>query len=214
MMLLASILAVVLSTVYAHSGGIPNLDILKTEIIAYYQSGHYERDVSDVDAHLQSYVDARLKQGVQKPAVVFDIDDTMLSSYAYERAYDFAYTQRSWSQWERADRFPPIEPTLQLARRLAHEHVAVFYVTGRRVPERAITQHELAVAGYPTPVGLYLRPMSDTATSVIPYKSRTRAAIEHQGYDVLASIGDQWSDLRGGYADQLYKLPNPMYFLP
>ncbi len=214
MTLLGAILAAVLSTVYAHGGSIPNLDTVKAEIIAYYQSGDYERDVSNVDAHLQSNVDARLKQGVHKPAVVFDIDDTMLSSYAYERAYSFAYTERTWSQWERADRFPPIEPTLQLARHLASEHVAIFYVTGRREPERAITQHELLVAGYPAPVALYLRPASDTATSVIPYKSRTRAAIEHQGYDIVASIGDQWSDLRGGYADQLYKLPNPMYYLP
>jgi predicted secreted acid phosphatase len=214
MKLLASILAVVLSSVYAHGSAIPNLDTVKTEINAYYQSGHYLRDVTDVAVHLQSYVDARLKRGVRKPAVVFDIDDTMLSSYAYERAYGFAYSERTWSQWERADRFPPIEPTLQLARHLIGEHVAVFYVTGRREPERAITQHELAVAGYPTPVALYLRPTSDTATSVIPYKSRTRAAIEQHGYDILASIGDQWSDLRGGYADQLYKLPNPMYYLP
>jgi predicted secreted acid phosphatase len=214
MNLLASILAAVLSSVYAPGSDIPNLDTVKTEINAYYQSGHYQRDVAGVDAHLQSYVDARLKQGVRKPAVVFDIDDTMLSSYAYERAYNFAYTERTWSQWERTDRFPPIGPTLQLARHLAGEHVAVFYVTGRREPERAITQHELSVAGYPAPVALYLRPVSDRSTSVIPYKSRTRAAIEHQGYDILASIGDQWSDLRGGYADRLYKLPNPMYYLP
>jgi predicted secreted acid phosphatase len=213
MTLLASILATVLSA-YTHGTGIPNLDTVKTDIIAYYQSGHYLRDVADVDAHLQSYVDARLKQGAKRTAVVFDIDDTMLSSYAYERAYNFAYTAQTWSQWERADRFPPIEPTLQLARRLAREHVAVFYVTGRREPERAITQNELAAAGYPAPVALYLRPASDMATSVIPYKSRTRAAIEQEGYDILASVGDQWSDLRGGYADQLYKLPNPMYYLP
>jgi predicted secreted acid phosphatase len=214
MTLLASILAAVLSNVYAHSGSIPNLDTVKTDIVTYYQSGRYERDVADVDAHMQSYVDARLKQGAKKPAVVFDIDDTMLSSYAYERAYDFAYTARTWSQWERADRFPPIEPTLRLARRLALEHVAVFYITGRREPERAITRNELIAAGYPAPVALYLRPASDTATSVVPYKSRTRAAIEQAGYDILANVGDQWSDLRGGYADQLYKLPNPMYYLP
>lgn len=214
MTLLSSILAAVLSTVYARGGAIPNLDTVKTEINAYYQSGHYQRDVADVDAHVQLYVDARLKRGVRKPAVVFDIDDTMLSSYAYERSRDFSYTERTWSQWERADRFPPIEPTLQLARHLAHEHIAIFCITGRRAPERAITAHELAAAGYPMPVALYLRPASDTATSVIPYKSRTRAAIEQGGYDILASIGDQWSDLRGGYADQLYKLPNPMYYLP
>jgi len=35
-----------------------------------------------------------------------------------------------------------------------------------------------------------------------------------QGYDILLTIGDQYSDLKGGYADKGFKLPNPMYYLP
>lgn len=27
-------------------------------------------------------------------------------------------------------------------------------------------------------------------------------------------FGDQWSDLKGGYADRHIKLPNPTYYLP
>jgi hypothetical protein len=27
-------------------------------------------------------------------------------------------------------------------------------------------------------------------------------------------MGDQESDLRGGYAEKTFKLPNPVYFLP
>ena len=30
----------------------------------------------------------------------------------------------------------------------------------------------------------------------------------------MLNVGDQWSDLQGGYADQVLKLPNPTYFLP
>ena len=37
----------------------------------------------------------------------------------------------------------------------------------------------------------------------------TRTAIAY----VVASIGDQYSDLDGGYADRTYKLPNPTYFV-
>ncbi len=48
----------------------------------------------------------------------------------------------------------------------------------------------------------------------IQYKSGTRAYIESQGYDIVASFGDQYSDLLGGYADKTFKLPNPSYYLP
>jgi hypothetical protein len=50
--------------------------------------------------------------------------------------------------------------------------------------------------------------------ATIPYKSGTRAYIESMGYDIVASFGDQYSDLLGGYADRTFKMPNPNYYLP
>jgi predicted secreted acid phosphatase len=46
------------------------------------------------------------------------------------------------------------------------------------------------------------------------YKSATRAHIESEGYDIVANMGDQFSDLNGGYADRAFKMPNPNYYLP
>jgi predicted secreted acid phosphatase len=48
----------------------------------------------------------------------------------------------------------------------------------------------------------------------IQYKSGTRAYIESKGYDVVLDIGDQFSDLLGGFADKTFKMPNPNYYLP
>ena len=48
----------------------------------------------------------------------------------------------------------------------------------------------------------------------IQYKSGTRAYIESQGYNIVADIGDQFSDLLGGFADKTFKMPNPNYYLP
>jgi predicted secreted acid phosphatase len=48
----------------------------------------------------------------------------------------------------------------------------------------------------------------------IQYKSGTRAYIESQGYDIVADLGDQFSDLEGGFADKTFKMPNPNYYLP
>jgi hypothetical protein len=60
---------------------------------------------------------------------------------------------------------------------------------------------------------LTLKPPGTTLTTVA-YKSGARAAIEQQGYRIIASVGDQYSDLAGGHEDKAFKLPNPFYFLP
>ena len=59
----------------------------------------------------------------------------------------------------------------------------------------------------------WLAPCAPTCTT-IQYKSLTRQHIESLGFDIVANFGDQFSDLNGGFADQTFKVPNPMYFLP
>jgi predicted secreted acid phosphatase len=196
-----------------YDGGIPNYGLVARAIFAYYDSGKWQADADAVDARVAAYVAKRLHNKVRKPAVVFDIDDTALSDYGYEKAHNLGYDPKSYNA-NVASGFPAIQPTLKLAQRLHSEGVAVFFVTGRRTPLRAVTIANLAKVGYPTPTGLYLRSVADHATSVIPFKSSARAAIAASGYTILASVGDQWSDLRGGHAEQIFKLPNPMYFLP
>jgi predicted secreted acid phosphatase len=98
----------------------------------------------------------------------------------------------------------------------------VFFLTGRRVPQHDGTLLNLTQEGYDVvDANLYRR--DDAApwlSSCAPtctttqYKSLTRQHIESLGYDIVANFGDQFSDLKGGFADKTFKLPNPTYFLP
>jgi hypothetical protein len=56
-------------------------------------------------------------------------------------------------------------------------------------------------------------PCGLTCTTV-QYKSGTRAHIEATGAKIVLNVGDQFSDLEGGYGLRPVKLPNPMYYLP
>jgi len=76
-----------------------------------------------------------------------------------------------------------------------------------------VTIENLEREGYGGWAGLTLKPAGSTLTTVA-YKSGARAAIEQQGYRIVANIGDQYSDLAGGHADRAFKVPNPFYFLP
>jgi len=62
--------------------------------------------------------------------------------------------------------------------------------------------------------GPYIHAIPAVSCPTIQYKSGTRAYIESQGYNIVADIGDQFSDLLGGFADKTFKMPNPNYYLP
>jgi predicted secreted acid phosphatase len=109
-----------------------------------------------------------------------------------------------------------IAPTLALFKAARAKAVEVFFVTGRREEgdQRQWTVKNLQQAGYDGWAGLSMRPRSDINPSVIQYKSGERAKIAAQGYTIIANMGDQQSDLAGGFAERAYKLPNPFYFIP
>ncbi len=69
------------------------------------------------------------------------------------------------------------------------------------------------MAGYAGWEHLYMRPVIYTQSSIVPFKSAARREIEGKGYAVILNMGDQWSDLKGGYAERSVKLPNPYYFI-
>jgi hypothetical protein len=53
----------------------------------------------------------------------------------------------------------------------------------------------------------------DSHGSAVNHKAPARAVIERQGFTIIANIGDQQSDLEGGYAEMTFKVPNPFYFI-
>ncbi len=62
--------------------------------------------------------------------------------------------------------------------------------------------------------GPFIHATPAVSCPTIQYKSGTRAYIESQGYDIVADFGDQFSDLEGGFANKVFKMPNPNYYLP
>jgi acid phosphatase len=59
-----------------------------------------------------------------------------------------------------------------------------------------------------------LKPDDLTTKSAAEFKTPERKKLVDQGYTIVINLGDQMSDLDGGYAERTYHLPNPVYFLP
>lgn len=193
----------------------PNLTLAKKAVIQYHDQGTYEQDLTAAIQKAQKYIIKSAKSHPnQKLAVVLDIDETSLSNYNKMVKRDFVGSHEEINQEILRADAPVIKPMLALYNESLRHNVKVFFVTGRTESQRKATEANLKRAGYQDWAGLYLRPNIYKNTSIIPFKSKTREIITKQGYTVIATIGDQYSDLKGGYAQKGFKLPNPFYYLP
>ncbi|GAA4166533.1 HAD family acid phosphatase [Gryllotalpicola daejeonensis] len=226
----------------------PNIGIVEDQIKAYYgaatttydipgvgddvtatipsSTSNYAKQMAKIVSGAEKYLSspqARAPKGT-KPAVVFDVDDTLLNTYDYEVANAFGYNPTVNGYWVNAGAFPAVPGMVGLYKFAKAHGYTVFFITGRPEAQRAATEANLASTGYGTidDSKLFLKQpttppyLSCAAASctTIEYKSGTRAHIESQGYTIVADFGDQYSDLTGAAHGEQYKLPNPMYYLP
>jgi predicted secreted acid phosphatase len=92
--------------------------------------------------------------------------------------------------------------------------MTVFFISGRPESERAATERNLRAAGYAGYEQAFFTPDGAQFTSLADFKGPTRQKIAAMGYAIIANMGDQMSDLDGGFAEKTFKLPNPFYYIP
>lgn len=206
--------ALVLSALSLALAGEPpmNLTTLKRSCVRYHDSGEYLADIAAVDAKAEAWLDENAS--VPRAAIVLDIDETSISNWAYEKRLDFGYDHATFNAFLRDTKAEVIAPTHALVAHAQRLRMAIFFVTGRREPLRAVTETDLREAGYAGYDGLDLAPENYHEPSISIYKSAMRKRISENGYHIVANVGDQESDLAGGYADRGFKLPNPFYLVP
>lgn len=193
------------------------------QISAYHDSGDYQAGQAAVARAAQRYLTSYLREHCQvsgrctdgrKAAAVFDIDDTLLSSYdAYVQAQFSPSEQQIQSLQVNCQQtlIPPTKALLDAARA---RKVRIFLITGRQESLRAATKACLARYGISGWQELIMRKPDQQSLTALQYKSAARARIERQGYLIVTAIGDQISDSAGGHAERGFLLPNPMYFIP
>jgi acid phosphatase len=121
------------------------------------------------------------------------------------------------SAWELSAQADVIAPTLKLFDAARAKGVAIFFITGRpdRQDERAATDSNLRKAGYRDWTGLIMKDPGANYATIADFKAAERKKIEQEhGFTIIANVGDQQSDLDGGYAERRFKVPNPFYFIP
>jgi hypothetical protein len=205
-------------------------------------TSNYAREASKVASEGARYLSHHRAHGHVTKAIVLDVDATTLATWNYEVFSNWAYNPATNADYVNGQKFPAVPGMVATVRTAEREGYAIFYLTGRPTSQEQATLGNLTAdgvgvdAGFPKPTtlrggedGLFTKPDvsaypaylkkacaadPDGKCTTIHYKAATRAHIESLGYDIVANFGDQYSDLKGGYADQTFKLPNPNYYLP
>ena len=186
-----------------------NLTLLKEEIVAYVDAGSYDEGLGVVAREAEAWVEQRAKQG-GKLAMVFDIDETMISNVPHMRAQDFGYQSPVWDAWVARGEGPVIKPVREVYRVARKLGVAVIFITGRREKDRAGTEKNLKLAEVADYAALVMRSEDATGSTEV-FKTAARRKLTTDGFVIIANIGDQESDLSGGFSERTFKLPNPFY---
>ncbi len=192
----------------------PNLYPHKQQLRVYIDSGEYAKDVASVALSANKYLVKRLARGAkpgQKLAIVFDIDETTLSNLPHILANDYGYVPKIWDDWVAEGRARAIIPVQTVYDTAVRGKIDVFFITGRKESDRPGTEKNLRDVGYETWTRIFYKPITDVQLTTTGFKTDVRRKLTQAGYLIVANLGDQDSDLNGGYAERTYKLPNPFY---
>jgi predicted secreted acid phosphatase len=201
-----------------------NIGDLKFEATQYYESGAYLTDLQQAAAPAIAWINEEGPR-VDRPAVVFDIDETALSNWEAIKANDFGRVTDGacnrlpqgpcgWLAWDLRAQSTVIQPTMDIFNTAKDRGTAIFFITGRNEPQRAATERNLQAVGYTGYTQLIMEPSGAHYVSAADFKAPQRAQIEQRGYTIIANVGDQPSDLDGGFAERTYLLPDPFYRIP
>jgi hypothetical protein len=189
----------------------PNLSPHKQEVRAYLEDGRHLRQVEAVAGRAKEWIEQRAARGGAKLTVIFDLDETLLFNWPHTRAMDFGYVEAAWDRWVDEASAPALEPVREVYRTARKLNVDVVFLTGRREPQRASTERNLRAIECGDFAALICKGVDDKR-SAAAYKTAARKRLmEEEGRTIIANLGDQESDLAGGYSERVFKLPNPIY---
>ena len=186
-----------------------NLTIARKNVKEYYESGRFYTEVEDVVKEAEKEFDKiKIKNN---SAVVFDVDETALDNYALAKSMGFGYVYKMNKEWNAEMKSPALKPVKELYDYLLERGVHIIFLTGRNFTEYEATYQNLKNVGYTVFDTLITQIGDETKMKSRDFKSSKRVFLTNEGYDIIGTVGDQWSDLRGEDYGIQVKIPNYLY---
>ena len=191
------------------SNNMINLSDSKDIIKKYYEEGQYNDELNSiVDLEIKYFDNYKIKSN---DAVVFDVDETVLDSYKYIKSIGYGYDFDLWNNWMDKAEAVQIEPAKRLYNYFIKKGVKVIFLTGRCYYSCDATYKNLINVGFDKFDTLICRNKNEINKSSLEYKTFHRKELSKNGYNIIACVGDQETDLIGGYTGKTVKFPNYIY---
>lgn len=186
---------------------ITNLSESKQNVANYYESGAYELDLEEALKPAFS----KLKDSYHKnAAIVFDVDETILSNYNYIKSIDFGYEKDLWDVYLEESNAEPIDKTVKLYEKALESGLSVVFLTARNSESCKDTYDNLVNSGI-TEFDTLICKGPEFQNSHSHFKETERKRLVEKGYDIVMCVGDQETDLTGENTGVKIKLPNKLY---
>jgi len=188
-----------------------NLSIAREKVKQYYESGKYDEELNKVIADAKK--DFEKVEFKNNSIVIFDVDETALNNYGLAEQMGFGYVYEMNKQWNAELKAPAIPQVKELYEFLLSKGSKIIFLTGRNFYEYEVTHQNLVNEGYTVFDTLITQIGDETKMKARDFKSRKRVWLTEQGYDIVGTVGDQWSDLEGYYHGIQIKIPNYLYLI-
>lgn len=160
------------------------------------------------------------------PAIIFDIDDTLLdnSPYAARLIVNHKTYPSGWSEWVHEAKAKPLPGALEFLNYANSQNVTIFYITSRLNTQKDDTIKNLLAYGFPQIKEPHI--LFKTTENSKESRRQTISAT----YEIIMLVGDQLTDLssvfdnaslekrnsevtkmRGEFGKKFILLPNPTY---
>jgi acid phosphatase len=186
-----------------------NLRTAKDVVKDYYESGKFNEELRDVINDAKEKFDKiEIKNN---SVVIFDVDETALNNYGLAKQMDFGYVYDLNKKWNEELKAPAIKETQDLYFHLLNKGFKTIFLTARNSNEYDVTYKNLIQEGYSGFDTLITQSKEDQNLKSQEFKSKVRTELTNQGYEIVGTVGDQWTDLNGPYSGIQIKLPNYLY---
>jgi acid phosphatase len=188
-----------------------NLSISREDVQQYYESGKFDEELTAVIADAKQKFDKI--DFDDNSAVIFDVDETALNNYELAKQMGFGYVYEMNKKWNAEMKAPAIKGVKELYDFLLSKGSKIIFLTGRNLPEYDATYQNLKNDGYIVFDTLITQIGDEKKMKNMEYKSSKRVWLTKHGYEIIGTVGDQWSDLEGEYHGIQVKIPNYLYLI-
>ncbi len=186
-----------------------NLSVARESVKEYYETGKFDEELDNV---IREAIDKFSKvEFTENSVVIFDVDETALDNYEVSKEMGYGYVYEMVYEWTQDAKVPAFPQVKELYNYLLRKGSKIIFLTARGYDEYDATYKNLINQGYNGFDTLITKSKNEYDMKSLEYKSAKRDELVQKGYEIIGTVGDQWSDIEGPHHGIQVKIPNYLY---